>query len=110
MMPSPLHLENKQNRPLPAVLRDPDVRYPEALVEHFLHQHTQPDAVVLDPFAGFGTTLIASEQMGRIGYGVGWDALKAQYIQSQFAPDDGIIQGDARELLRWSSLRAQTSK
>ena len=38
---------------------------PVALVERALHNSTSPQQVVLDPFAGSGTTIIAAEQLGR---------------------------------------------
>jgi DNA modification methylase len=38
---------------------------PVALVDRAVALHTKPGALVLDPFAGSGTTLIAAEQLGR---------------------------------------------
>lgn len=38
---------------------------PVALAQHFIELHTQKNDVVLDPFAGSGTTLIAAELLGR---------------------------------------------
>lgn len=38
---------------------------PVELVEHFLRLHTKPGDLVLDPFAGSGTTGVACQRMGR---------------------------------------------
>jgi hypothetical protein len=38
---------------------------PPAIVAHLLHYYTQPDALVVDPMAGGGTTLDVCESMGR---------------------------------------------
>jgi site-specific DNA-methyltransferase (adenine-specific) len=38
---------------------------PVELVEHFLRLHTKPGDLVLDPFAGAGTTGVACARMGR---------------------------------------------
>ena len=38
---------------------------PVALVEHFLRLHTKPRDLVLDPFAGGGTTGVACANLGR---------------------------------------------
>jgi len=38
---------------------------PVELVEHFLRLHTQPGDLVLDPFAGSGTTGVACARLGR---------------------------------------------
>lgn len=44
--------------------------YPERLVEPLIRCYASADAIVLDPFLGSGTTLVACEQLGRIGYGM----------------------------------------
>lgn len=43
---------------------------PVALAKHFIALHSQPGDVVLDPFAGGGTTLMAAASMGRKAIGV----------------------------------------
>ena len=96
-----LNLKNRQIRPLPESLHADDVRYPDELVTHFVQEFSQAGDVVFDPFAGFGTTLIVAEQMGRVGYGVEWDSTKVDYIRSQIAQKSNIVQGDARHLLRY---------
>jgi len=59
-MPTYLQLTNTNQRTLPPEFRDDDVRYPESLVEHFLNEFTHAGDIVLDPFAGYGTTLLIS--------------------------------------------------
>lgn len=83
---------------LPPEFRGDDVRYPEALAEHFIGEYTLAGELVFDPFAGYGTTLLAAEQMGRIGYGVELNALKAGYIRSRLKRPQNLILGDARQL------------
>ncbi len=43
---------------------------PLKLIEYLIKLVTKPGAVVLDPFLGSGTTLIACAKMGRIGIGI----------------------------------------
>ncbi|MGE5829861.1 MAG: DNA methyltransferase, partial [Micromonosporaceae bacterium] len=40
-------------------------RFPVALPEFFIRLMTQPGQLVLDPFAGTGTTGVAAEKLGR---------------------------------------------
>lgn len=43
---------------------------PKALVEMFIINHTLPGQVVLDPFMGSGTTLVAAMGLGRPSIGI----------------------------------------
>src|SRR6185503_4417356 len=53
---------------------------------------------VFDPFAGYGTTLIVAEAMGRVPYGLEFDRRRVAYIRSQLQRPAGIIHGDTRRL------------
>lgn len=94
-----LHLEHTHPEPLPAEFQHDDVRYPESLVRHFLAEYTQPGDRVLDPFAGFGTTLLAAQALGRQGYGLELDEAKLRYARSRLRLPERLIHGDARRLL-----------
>jgi DNA modification methylase len=96
-----LRLKNQQARKLPAEFQDQDLRYTEELVATFLRQYTQPGDMVLDPFAGYGTTLIAAELMDRAAYGIEFDARRARYIRTQIQHPARLFHGDARQLLSY---------
>jgi DNA modification methylase len=98
-----LRLKNQHARRLPAEFQQAhaELRYPEELVATFLRQYTRPGDTVLDPFAGYGTTLIAAEAMGRAAYGIEYDGRRAKYIRTQIQQPDRLIHGDARELLSY---------
>jgi DNA modification methylase len=97
-MKSWLHLEMAHPEPLPQPFSDDDVRYPEALVAHFLSEFSREGDIVLDPFAGFGTTLVVAERMGRVGYGVEIMAERVKYAQARLRRPENLIQGDTRAL------------
>ncbi len=97
-MKSYIHLSSAHRYSLPAIFQGEDVRYSESLVEYFLEQYTQPGDVVLDPFAGFGTTLIVAERMGRVPFGVEINRDRVTYARSKLANPENLIQGDARLL------------
>ena len=88
-METVITLENRQNWELPKEFSQDDVRYPSALVERFLTEFTQPGDVVLDPFAGYGTTLFAAEKMGRKGYGVELLPQRVEFIRKRI-PDPPV--------------------
>lgn len=48
--------------------------YPVELPERCLKLHGDPDARVLDPFLGAGTTLVAAQRLGMTGFGIEIDA------------------------------------
>jgi DNA modification methylase len=54
--------------------------------------------VVFDPFAGYGTTLLIAEEMGRLGYGVEFSTQKAHYVQGLLEHPERLLHGDSRKL------------
>ncbi len=100
MMRTCISLRNTRARDLPPQFQD-DVRYADSLVEFFMRELTQPGDVVFDPFAGYGTTLIVAEAMGREAFGIEFDPARARYIQGQLRHPDHLIQGDSRQLLSY---------
>jgi len=75
-----------------------EVRTPPALVERFLREHTEPGDAVLDPFAGYGTTLTVAEGLDRVPYGVEYDRERVAYVREQLAEPGNVRHGDALEL------------
>lgn len=93
---------NKSNKTvLPSRFHHEDVRASENMLEFFINEFTEKGQVVFDPFAGFGTTLIAAEEMGRIGYGIEYSKPKADYVQGLLAHPERLIHGDSRNLLEY---------
>lgn len=64
---------------------------PVELVARALENSTDPRGLVLDPFAGSGTTLIAAYQTGRVAALVEVDPLYCDVILSRFAAHTGIV-------------------
>ncbi len=78
-----------------------DVHFPEAFVRAVLAELTSPGDVVLDPFAGYGTTLVVAEQMDRVGVGVELLAERVALARSRLHGAGRIIEGDARNLTQF---------
>jgi SAM-dependent methyltransferase len=94
--------KNTHRLELPAEFQHDDVRYSESLVRYLLEEFTQKGDVVFDPFAGYGTTLLVAEQMGRVPFGIEFDPQRAEYAQSQLAHPENLIHGDSRQLLSYN--------
>jgi site-specific DNA-methyltransferase (adenine-specific) len=67
---------------------------PEAVLERIIRVATDPNGVVLDPFAGSGTTLAVAKKLGRRFLGVELSESYAQGIQDRLA---GIKFGEGLE-------------
>jgi DNA modification methylase len=93
-----LQLANRQTVALPPTFAHDDVRYAPALVEAFLAEYTRPGDLVFDPFAGFGTTLLVAEAMGRRPLGLELDPQRAAYVRTRLRDPSAIRHGDARRL------------
>jgi len=87
---------DKDDRPRPDGLeRD---TYPAVLVETFLREYTVSGEIVLDPFAGFGTTLDVASKMGRRSIGIEFLDDRANFIAGRTGPDATLIHGDSRRI------------
>jgi DNA modification methylase len=93
-----LQLKSSYSEELPAAFQNDDVRYPENLVEHFLKEYTKAGDTILDPFAGYGTTLIVAERLGRIPFGVELNDAKVNYARGKLTRPEQLIHSDSRLL------------
>ena len=57
-------------RPRKRDQREHPAKFPEAMAEEFIRFFTKPGEVVLDPFAGVGSTLAAAVELDRQGLGI----------------------------------------
>lgn len=67
---------------------------PVALLLRIILSSTNPGDLVLDPFAGTGTTLVVAEQLGRPSVGIEIDPKNAAMIESRLAaqrPADSVL-------------------
>ncbi|GGK75354.1 TRM11 family SAM-dependent methyltransferase [Haloarcula sebkhae] len=98
-----LHLLHEYEFDLPDRF-DGDPRTPAAYVEHFLSEWTDAGDTVLDPFAGFGTTLRVAERLGREAYGIEYDAEVASFAREQVDHHERVIHGDALDATSYDDV------
>lgn len=95
-MKTHLALRVSHESPLPEPFRHEDVRYPDESVAHFIHEFTQPGDVVLDPFAGFGTTLKVAERLNRVAFGVELEPKRVAWVREGLLHPENLFQADAQ--------------
>ena len=62
---------------------------PVALMAYPIQNSSMSNCIVLDPFLGSGSTLMACEQIGRICYGIELDEKFADVIVNRFVDNTG---------------------
>ena len=97
-LPRALSFDRGNEGALPTRFAADDVRFSEALVGFFVERLTDPGDAVLDPFAGFGTTLVVAESLRREAFGVEIDSDRATFVRSRMRAPDRLFTADAREL------------
>jgi tRNA G10 N-methylase Trm11 len=81
-------------------LRSGEDTFTPELVEAFLDEYTKPGDIVFDPFAGFGTTLVVAERMGRRPLGLEILADRVEFVRTKLEDPSVIRRSDARDLDR----------
>jgi len=75
-----------------------DVHFTEALAESVIADTTSAGDLVLDPFAGYGTTLVVAERMGREAVGIELLAEHVEHVRARTSGRARVLHGDARQL------------
>lgn len=83
--------------PSEAALAHPAM-FPAQLARRLIRTLTEPGDLVLDPFVGSGSTLLAALAEGRRGLGMDISAEYVQLASSRLEGDARVIQGDAADL------------
>lgn len=71
-------------------------KFPESMIKDFIEFFTQPTEIVLDPFLGTGSTLVACDMCKRQGIGVEIEEKYAKVAMTR--TKQPVIPGDARRL------------
>lgn len=92
----------------PTHSKDHPTMKPVALMAYPIQNSTMTNCIVLDPFLGSGSTLVACEETGRICYGVELDAKFVDVIVRRYiemvGDDSGVFVQRGEERLPYASL------
>lgn len=72
------------------------------LVEYLLDRYKIRDGVLLDPFAGSGTALFASANLGLSAEGIELLPIGQRIINTKSVIDDGLTQAELKSLKKWA--------
>jgi DNA modification methylase len=71
-------------------------KFPETLVAEFIEFFTKKGQIVLDPFVGIGSTLVACDMTNRIGIGI---EIEEEWVKiAKMRSKQTVILGDVREI------------
>jgi len=77
-----------------------DIHFTEALAASVIGYASEPGDLVLDPFAGYGTTITVAERMGRRAIGMELVPEHLEIARRRSAGLARLIRGDARDVAR----------
>jgi DNA modification methylase len=77
-----------------------DIHFTEALAESLIGHASRPGDLILDPFAGYGTTVAVAERMGRRAVGIELIPEHLEIARRRTGDRASLILGDARDLAR----------
>lgn len=77
-----------------------DVHFTQALAASVIGHASRPGDLVLDPFAGYGTTIMVAERMGRRAIGIELVPEHLEIARSRSSGEARLFLGDARELAK----------
>jgi DNA modification methylase len=91
------------NKPkIPTEFQDDDNRFSELLVQYFLEKYTKRGDKIVDPFAGLGTSMIVSEKIDRIPFGIESDNHRCGYIRKMIKHKNNIFCGSSLQLEKFN--------
>lgn len=93
-------LKKKKQKKLPSTFIE-DGRFDEGLLEYIINTYTTKDSKILDPFVGYGTTILVSEKLKRDAWGMEINKNKYLYAKSQIKNKDKIINDDAKNISKY---------
>ena len=88
---------------------------PESLLARIIRASTNPESLIIDPFAGSGTTLAAAKKLGRKYLGIELSGSFADHIAKRLAdipdfnpPTGAVVRWNRRHLDELNSLYLET--
>jgi 16S rRNA G966 N2-methylase RsmD len=77
---------------------DSHVRFPEEVAERIILTYSQKGDWILDPFAGFGTTIHSAQKLERSAVGIELDAGRMAFANKDLTSPNVVINGRAQDI------------
>jgi len=78
------------------------IRFSDSFAKKMILSFTKKGDRILDPFAGYGTTLLIAQSLHRVGYGIEYDKQRCAFIQRKVHSPSVIIHGNSSKLSSYS--------
>ncbi len=79
-----------------------DIKSPEEMFRYILKNHSKKGDKIFDPFAGLGTSLFITEEMGRVPFGIEFEPQKYEWVAGQLKNWTQMICDDAAKMDKYN--------
>jgi DNA modification methylase len=93
-----LHSDLEEERKVTQDTRDHPATFSPTMISDYVKFFTKRGMKVLDPFVGIGSTLVACERTGRLGYGIELNHRYADITKKRVSKRQKVIVGDSTRL------------
>jgi DNA modification methylase len=97
-----LHSDLKEEDKISKICKKHPATFSPTLISDFIKFFTKEKMIVLDPFLGIGSTLVACDRTNRIGYGIELNRKFAEAAKKRVSKKQIIIEGDAMNLDKYN--------
>lgn len=101
-MKSILQFNQKNTVTIPGELQRLEERFSEDFLEYFFECYTKPGDIILDPFAGLGTSMIVAQRMDRECYGFETNKKRYDFIKSQIDDSQYLFNASALNIKKYN--------
>jgi DNA modification methylase len=93
-----LHSDLKEEEKISQICKKHPATFSPTMVSDFIKFFTKKEMIVLDPFLGIGSTLVACDRTNRTGYGIELNSKFAEVARKRVSNKQKVIIGDSSKL------------
>lgn len=86
------------------------ISFCDSLAATIIEEFTEPNDMIFDPFAGYGTSLVVARRLGQQAIGIELGPERVAIIRRRVGPEVSVLCGDVRDRLADVPEQVQTQK